>query len=103
MGKAHKNRKKTAQPKHETNALATGRRSTLSIESKLLLYKAVLKSIWTYEIQLWETASNSNIEILQRVQSMTLRSILKTTWYINNHRIHEDLQIKTMFGETKNE
>jgi hypothetical protein len=27
-----------------------GRRSTLSIESKLLLYKAVLKPIWTYGI-----------------------------------------------------
>jgi hypothetical protein len=43
-------------------------RSTLSVESKLLLYKAVLKHIWTYEIQLWVTASNSNIEILQRIQ-----------------------------------
>jgi hypothetical protein len=30
-----------------------GSRSTLSIESKLLLYKAVLKPIWTYGIQLW--------------------------------------------------
>jgi hypothetical protein len=28
-------------------------RSTLSIESKLLLYKAVLKPIWTYGIQPW--------------------------------------------------
>jgi hypothetical protein len=41
------------------------RRSTLSIESKLLLYKAVLKPIWTYSIQLWGTASNSSTEILQ--------------------------------------
>jgi hypothetical protein len=39
-------------------------RSTLSIENKLLLYKAVLKPIWTCGIQLWGTASNSNIEIL---------------------------------------
>jgi hypothetical protein len=41
-----------------------GRRSTLSLESKLL-YKAVLKPIWTYGIHLWGTASNSNIEILR--------------------------------------
>jgi hypothetical protein len=40
-----------------------GRRSTLSTESKLL-YKAVLKPIWTYVIQLWGTASNSSIKIL---------------------------------------
>jgi hypothetical protein len=30
-----------------------GRRSTLSIESKLHLYNTVLKTIWTYGIQLW--------------------------------------------------
>jgi hypothetical protein len=30
-----------------------GSSSTLSIERKLLLYKAVLKPIWTYRIQLW--------------------------------------------------
>jgi hypothetical protein len=30
-----------------------GRRSTLTTESKLLLYKAVFKHIWTYGIQQW--------------------------------------------------
>jgi hypothetical protein len=42
-----------------------GRRSTLSTENKLLLYNAVLKPIWTCGIQLWGTASNSNIERFQ--------------------------------------
>jgi hypothetical protein len=44
-----------------------GRRSTLSVESKLLLYKEVLKPTWTHKIQLWGTASNFNIEIFQRL------------------------------------
>jgi hypothetical protein len=39
-----------------------GRRSRLSISNKLLLYKP----IWTYGIELWGTASTSNIEILER-------------------------------------
>jgi hypothetical protein len=43
-----------------------GRRSQLTIENKLLLHKATLKPIWTYGAELWGTASNSNIEILQR-------------------------------------
>jgi hypothetical protein len=30
-----------------------GRRSTLSTESKLLLYKVVFKPVWTYGIRLW--------------------------------------------------
>jgi hypothetical protein len=70
-------------------------RSTLSIESILLLYEAVVKPIWTYGIQLWGTASNSNIEILQRFQSKTLRVILNAPWYINNSRVHEDPQMNT--------
>ncbi|KAJ4427260.1 hypothetical protein ANN_24878 [Periplaneta americana] len=40
------------------------------------LSRVILKPIWTYGIQLWGTASNSNIEILQRYQSKTLRSIV---------------------------
>jgi hypothetical protein len=41
-----------------------GRKSKLSTYNKLLVYKAILKPIWTYGIQLWGTISNSNIEIL---------------------------------------
>jgi hypothetical protein len=76
-------------------------RSTVSMENKLLLYKAVLKHTWTYGIQLWGTAPKSNIEILQCFQSKTLRYILNAPWYINNHRIHEDLQMITVLSEIK--
>jgi len=37
---------------------------SLPVENKLLLYKAILKSIWVYGVQLWSRTSNSNIEIL---------------------------------------
>jgi hypothetical protein len=77
------------------------RRSTLSVESKLILYKAVLKHILTYVIQLWGTASNSNIEILKRFQCKTLRSILNAPRYINNHKIHEDLQMNIVLDKIK--
>ena len=72
------------------------RRSQLSTENKLLLYKAILRPVWAYGIQLWGTTSNSNIEILQRFQSKTLRTILDVPWYINNAMIHSDLQMKTV-------
>jgi hypothetical protein len=56
-------------------------------------------------MDLWNSAmgeiSNSKIEILQRFQSKTLRSILNTPYYINNHRIHEDLQMNTVLSEIK--
>jgi hypothetical protein len=50
-----------------------GRKSKLSTSNKLL-YKTILKPIWTYGIQLWGTASTSNIEILERFQSKALRN-----------------------------
>ena len=36
----------------------TGRKSQLSLENKLLVYKVILKPVWTYGIQLWGTAWN---------------------------------------------
>jgi hypothetical protein len=50
------------------------------IRNKLLAYKVILKSIWTYGIQLWATASISNIEILERFQGKVLRMIADAPW-----------------------
>jgi hypothetical protein len=49
-----------------------GRKSQLSLENKVLVYKVILKPIWTYGVQLWGSASNCNIEILERFQSKLL-------------------------------
>jgi hypothetical protein len=53
-----------------------GRKSLLSFSNKILLYKIILKPIWTYGIQLWGTASTSNVEILGHFQSKALRLIV---------------------------
>jgi hypothetical protein len=68
-----------------------GRQSQLSTTNKLLLYKTILKPIWTYGIQLWGTASTSNIEILERFQSRALRMIEDAPWYVPNTLIRRDL------------
>jgi hypothetical protein len=61
-----------------------GRKSQLSTTNKLLLHKTILKPIWTYGIQLWGTASTSNIEILKRFQSKVLCMIVDAPWYIHS-------------------
>jgi hypothetical protein len=53
-----------------------GRKIKLSKINKLLIYKTILKPIWTYAIQLWGTASTSNIEVLECFQSKALRMIV---------------------------
>jgi hypothetical protein len=64
-----------------------GRKSQLSSNNKLLLYKTIFKPIWTYGIQHCGTASTSNIEILERFQSKVLRIIVDTPWYFPNSLI----------------
>lgn len=77
------------------------RNSSLTMENKLLLYKAILKPVWTYGIQLWGSGSNSNIEILQRFQSKILRIITGAPWYVTNEIIHRDLGVPTIREEIR--
>jgi hypothetical protein len=68
-----------------------GRKSKFSTSNKLLIYKTILKPIWTYGIQLWDTASTSNIEIFECFQSKALRMIVDAPWYVPNTVIRRDL------------
>ena len=79
-----------------------GRKSQLTLENKLLVYKAILKPIWTYGIQLWGMASNSNIEILERFQSKVLRIITDAPWYVPNTMLRRDLRVFSVKQEIRN-
>jgi hypothetical protein len=76
-----------------------GRKSKLSINNKLLIYKVILKPICSYGIHLWATTSNSNNEILERFQSKVLRLIVDAPWYESNSVIRNDLQMPTVQEE----
>lgn len=71
-----------------------GRNSKLSLDNKLLLYKSIIMPIWKYGIQLWGSASASNIDRIQRLQSKILRNIVNAPYYVRNINIHRDLQMK---------
>ena len=78
--------------------ISIGRKSQLSLENKLLVYKVILKPVWTYGIQLWGTASNSNLE---RFQSKALRITTDAPRYVPNTIIKRDLQIPTVKQEAR--
>jgi hypothetical protein len=61
-----------------------GKNHPLSLENKLLLYKAIIKPIWTYGIELWGCSSKSNVNITHRFQSKTLRMIAGAPRYVSN-------------------
>jgi len=77
-----------------------GRNSSLTICNKLLLYKQILKLIWTYGIQLWGCTKQSNVKI-QTIQNKVLRNIINAPWYINNINIHKDLKVESVYNEIK--
>ena len=73
-----------------------GRYSALSVYNKLMLYQQILKPVWTYGIQLWGCASQSNRNIIQRFQNRVLQGIVNAPWYIRNDNLHKDLDVETV-------
>jgi hypothetical protein len=76
-----------------------GSKSKLSTSNKLLIYKTILKWIWTYRIQLWGTASTSNTEILGLFQSKALPMTVDAPRYVLNTVIRRDLHTPTVKEE----
>lgn len=89
-------KKKQAKLKFSQLNWLLNRKSELSIENKLLIYKTVIRPIWTYGMQLWGSASNSNIEILRRFESQSLRIIANAPWFVSNYTLQRDLEIPTI-------
>lgn len=92
---------KKVQIKLKANSMGwlIGPHSNLRLEYKVLIYKSIIKPIWTYGIQMWGTATPSNVEKLQRSQSKVLRTITGAPWYVRNADIHKDLCITTIQQE----
>jgi hypothetical protein len=66
----------------------------------LLMYKTILKPIRTYGRQLWDTATTSNIEILECLHSTALRTLVhaeygypKESPHTNSYRRNPPLQL----------
>ena len=57
----------------------------------LLLYKQILKPIWTYGIQMWGCTKQSNIDII--------KCMVNAPWYVRNNDLHRDLQVNVVSSE----
>ena len=75
------------------------RRSALSIHNKLMLYKQILKPVWTYGTELWGCTRQSNTDIIQRFQNKVLKSIFDAYWYCRNADLYRDLQMEMVTND----
>jgi hypothetical protein len=98
--KAHvKKKREELELRYQKMYWLIGRNSSLSLHNKLLIYKQILKPVWTYGIQLWGCTKPSNIEIIQRFQYKVLRNMVNTPWYIRNNDLHRDLLVDFVTSE----
>uniref|UniRef100_A0A2S2P9J7 Putative RNA-directed DNA polymerase n=1 Tax=Schizaphis graminum TaxID=13262 RepID=A0A2S2P9J7_SCHGA len=65
----------------------------MSIHTKSILYKSLLRPIWAYGMQILSCAKPSQIRSTQAFQSISLRLIASARWYITNKALHKDLKI----------
>jgi hypothetical protein len=76
-----------------------GTKSVFSIHNKLMLYKQIMKPVWTYGVQLWECMKQNNIDIIGRFQNKVLRNIVGAPRYVRNADPHRDLQMEIVTNE----
>jgi hypothetical protein len=97
----HYSRRRSLELNHSEFNLNSKASPALSISiynlSALNPYKTPFT--FTYDIQLWGTASISTIEILERFQSKALCLIADTPWYVANTLIRRNLQIPSVKEE----
>ena len=58
----------------------TGKNSKLNMGNILLIYKTIVKPIWTYGIALWGMAAKNHIGKMGALQSITLKTIVNVPW-----------------------
>uniref|UniRef100_A0A2S2PX53 Putative RNA-directed DNA polymerase n=2 Tax=Sipha flava TaxID=143950 RepID=A0A2S2PX53_9HEMI len=71
-------------------------KSKLPLHNKLILYKAMLRPIWSYGAQIWGCAKPPQLETIEAFQSISLHTITSAPWYISNHTLHKDLNIEAV-------
>lgn len=66
-----------------------GRRSSLSTKNKLMIFKAVIRPVFTYASPVWFTSAVSNRKKLQILQNKCLKIIYKLHWRHSTIDLHE--------------
>jgi hypothetical protein len=63
------------------------------------MYKTLLKPMWTYGLQLWDTAKVSNTNKIHQFQNIALRKITNVPLFVSNYTLHKDLTMKIVTEE----
>lgn len=73
-----------------------GRKSILSTKNKLMLFKAIIRPVFSYASPVWCSAAISNRKKLQILQNKCLKIILKLHWRHSTAEIHERSKVQSV-------
>lgn len=73
-----------------------GKNSKLPLKIKILLYKVMLRPIWSYACQVWACTATSNFKLIEVLQNKILRVISGAHWYQRNVDIRTELGIESV-------
>ncbi|GFU20158.1 putative RNA-directed DNA polymerase from transposon X-element [Trichonephila clavipes] len=71
-----------------------GRRSPLSLENKIILYKQILRPVITYGSPVWGAAAATHMKKIQVIQNKILRIMTNANWYVRNDVLLNDLHME---------
>lgn len=71
------------------------------INSKLEIYKSLIKPVWTHVVRLWGYAKKSSINEIQSIQNAALGKLLNARPYVSNATIHSNLKLRSVHDETE--
>lgn len=74
----------------------TGRRSLMSLDNKLLLYKTIIRPSMTYASVAWGHCSFSTLQALQVIQNQFLRGAFNAPWFVRNEQLHREAGLITI-------
>lgn len=72
------------------------KKSRLNLNSKLLLYKMVIRPMATYAAPIFNTVANCHKKKLQIIQNKTLKLMMNKPWDYPTHLLHEEAKIELM-------
>ena len=70
-----------------------GRTSSLSLDTKRLIYLSLIRPMWMYSCGIWGAAAKTHLNRIQTTQNRILRLITDAPWYVRNSTLHTDLDI----------
>ncbi|GFV67696.1 RNA-directed DNA polymerase from mobile element jockey [Trichonephila clavipes] len=79
-----------------------GRRSPLSLENKVILYKQILRPVITYGSPVWRATAATHMKKIQVIQNKILRVMTNAPWYVRNDVIHNDLHMEPITKLSRN-